>query len=143
MPDLEQLVRGIVRSELGYAGSAYPSRFAGRASSENVVSTKAMASAVRAEIARVGRRRYELADVLGLSRPTVAGRLSGAYEFKRAELEKVAAFIGITLRDLIESAEMGERFANPTPGPGPEPESARELWAQPARSLNRRSGTSR
>lgn len=98
----------------------------------------AVAGAVRAELARASRKPAELAEVLGLSRPTIYSRLSGVHPFTTAELEKVAVFIGISAQDLMLSAALPARFghsrlddldvlADPT----------LDTWAQPSRSRQR------
>lgn len=99
----------------------------------------AVAGAVRAELARAAKKPSELVDVLGLSRPTIYGRMSGAYPFTTAELDKVAAFIGITAQDIMLSAALAERFGTnrsdeiiPLAQPSP------NAWAQPARALRQR-----
>lgn len=97
-----------------------------------------IAQAVRAELGRQGRKLNELVPPLGLTWPTVSGRLNGHTPFTADELDKVATFLGITAYDLIDSAALGRRFSenNPTP------EVARitppkDVWAQPARSKRR------
>ena len=99
-----------------------------------------IASAVRAELGRQGKRLNELVTPLGLSWPTVSGRLNGHTPFTADELEKVASFLGITAYDLIDSAALGRRFAESDSTP----EAARitppqDAWAQPARSKRRAS----
>ncbi|CAN7219974.1 helix-turn-helix transcriptional regulator [Microbacterium foliorum] len=98
----------------------------------------AVAGAVRAELARANRKPADLADALGVSRPTVAGRLSGAYPFTIPELDKVAALLGLTTQDIMLSAALTERFGTSrvdaiTPLEKPR----QDAWAQPARSRQR------
>lgn len=97
-------------------------------------------SAVRAELGRQGKKFYELTKPLGFSYPTVSSRLNGHTTFSLDELEKVAAFLGMTANDLIDSAKLGRRFANTTPT---DAEVARitpphDTWEQPARAKSRR-----
>lgn len=99
-----------------------------------------IASAVRAELGRQGKRLNELVAPLGLSWPTVSGRLNGHTPFTADELDKAARFLGLTAYDLIDSAALGRRFSESESGP----EVARitppqDDWAQPARSKKRAS----
>lgn len=127
--DLERVVRDLIREELGRAQGVPPAR---------AMATKAIANAVRAELARADKKHGDLVEVLGLSRPTIWGRLNGAYEFKRDELAKIGAFLGITAYNIIESAALGERFAGPNPNPDAEEGVlARDTWEQPPRSRAR------
>lgn len=101
---------------------------------------QSVAGAVRAEMARNRKRTGELREVLGLSGPTVSGRMSGAYPFTLIELDKIATFLGITTQGILDSAAFGEglrrnRLEGIPPLPGP-PE--RDAWAQPARARARR-----
>lgn len=98
----------------------------------------AVAGAVRAELARANRRPFELANFLGVSRPTVAGRLAGEQSFTVAEVDKVASFLGITAQDIMLSAALPARFGGTradsvVPLMAPE----RDDWAQPPRSRQR------
>lgn len=98
-------------------------------------------NAVRAELGRQGRKLNELTTPLGLSWPTVSGRLNGHTPFTADELDRVAEFLGITVYDLIDSAALAERFGTNQP----RPEAARitppreDVWAQPARAKRRAS----
>lgn len=98
----------------------------------------AVAGAVRAELARANKKPGDLVEVLGVSRPTVAGRLSGAYSFTIAELDKVADFIGLTAQDIMLSAALTERFGS---DPSSDIEAIklpeRDAWAQPPRARAR------
>lgn len=98
-----------------------------------------IASAVRAELGRQGKKPADLTTALGLSRPTVTGRLNGTTPFTADELDRVATFLGITAYDLIDSAALGKRFGVTTSTP----EVTRitppqDAWAQPSRSRSRR-----
>lgn len=98
-----------------------------------------IAAAVRAELGRQGKKLTDLTSPLGLSRPTISGRLNGHTPFTADELDKVATFLGITAYDLIDSAALGKRFGLTTSTP----EVARitppqDTWAQPSRSRSRR-----
>jgi transcriptional regulator with XRE-family HTH domain len=99
-----------------------------------------IAAAVRAEMGRQGKKFKELVAPLGLSYPTVSGRLNGHTPFTAAELDKVARFLGITAYDLIDSAALGGRFSESTKSS----EVVRitppqDDWAQPSRSKRRAS----
>lgn len=96
----------------------------------------AVAGAVRAELARANKKPADLVAALGLSRPTIAGRLSGAYAFTMSELDKVAAVLGLTTQDIMLSAALTERFGRDradeiTPLAPPKI----DAWAQPPRAL--------
>lgn len=97
-----------------------------------------IASAVRAELGRQGKKLTDLTDPLGLSRPTISGRLNGHTPFTADELDKIASFLGLTAYDLIDSAALGRRFAeaNPTPGVA-RITPPQDSWAQPSRSRSR------
>lgn len=100
-----------------------------------------MASAVRAEVARPGRKTSELVEVLGLSRPTVSGRLNGVYPFTVAELDKLVKFLGISPQDLIDSIAISTRIASVNEQQERTIEDLlppEDSWAQPPRSRRRR-----
>lgn len=99
-----------------------------------------IASAVRAELGRQGKRLTDLTAPLGLSRQTISGRLNGHTPFTADELDKVASFLGITAYDLIDSAALGKRFsdANPSPEAPRITPPQQDAWAQPSRSRSRR-----
>ncbi|MCK2025085.1 helix-turn-helix transcriptional regulator [Microbacterium sp. SSW1-47] len=130
MGEFERVVREIVREELA-AAQGVPAACS--------LSAKSIGAAVRAEAARAGKNHSELAEALGVSRPTIAGRLSGAYEFKQGELEKISDLLGITPYNIIESAGLGQRFHSET---ADQSEVARvfnrDAWAQPSRARARR-----
>lgn len=90
---------------------------------------------------RQGKKLYELRAPLGLSWPTISSRLNGHSEFTVAELDKVAGFLGINAFDLVDSAALGDRFAEATPTPDEVARITppRDVFAQPARSKARRS----
>ena len=96
-------------------------------------------SAVRAEMGRQGKKFHELTVPLNRSYPTISSRLNGHTPFTLDELDKIAAFLGMTTSDLIDSANLGRRIATSSPSE----EAARitppqDSWAQPARSKKRR-----
>lgn len=98
-----------------------------------------IASAVRAELGRQSKKLTDLTEPLGLSRPTISGRLNGHTPFTADELSKVAEFLGITAYDLIDSAALGRRFAENNPTPEVERITPpRDVFAQPARSKKRK-----
>ena len=99
---------------------------------------RSVAGAVRAELARANKKSVELAEVLGLSRQTIYGRMSGVYPFTTAEIEKVARFIGITAQDIMLSAALPERFGDGRADDlAPVPDPRHDAWAQPPRSRQR------
>lgn len=79
------------------------------AASMDITYTDSIAGAVRAELAR-GRKRYiDIAQVLQVSRATAYRRINGAEPFDVAELERIAAFLGIGVQDIFDSAEYARR----------------------------------
>ncbi|WP_171821936.1 helix-turn-helix domain-containing protein [Microbacterium sp. CGR1] len=101
---------------------------------------KAVAGAVRAELARANKKPADLMAALGVSRPTVAGRLSGAYAFTMPELDKVAECLGLTTQDIMLSAALTERFgADRADEITPLAPPKADAWAQPPGSFRRRS----
>ena len=73
--------------------------------------TDSIAGAVRAELAR-GRKRYiDIAPVLHVSRATAYRRINGEEPFDVAELEKIAAYLGISVQDIFDSAEYARQRA--------------------------------
>lgn len=97
--------------------------------------SNSIAAAVRAELGRQKKQFKELVAPLGLSYPTVSGRLNGHTPFTADELDRIAGFLGITAYDLIDSAERASRntpgVARITP--------PQDAWAQPSRSKRRAS----
>lgn len=101
---------------------------------------QAIAGAVRAEMARARKPIGTLKAVLGLSGPTISGRMSGAYPFTIIELDKVAEHLGITTQGILDSASLGELLATDRRPQVPPLSSPRPLnaWAQPPGSFRRR-----
>ncbi|WP_159576117.1 hypothetical protein [Microbacterium sp. 8M] len=128
--DFEAMLRRVVREELGRVVDDV---------AERRFSNESLAAAVRAEMARARKKHTELVPVLGWTDPTVRGRLKGHYEFKPGELEKIAAFLGIGVRNLLESAALGERLEVLRKAQlySPEPLET-DIWAQPPGSRRRR-----
>ncbi|MBT2484642.1 MULTISPECIES: hypothetical protein [unclassified Microbacterium] len=125
---LDATIRKVLREELRSMPPSVPV-FAS-------FSQGAVAAAVRAELARANKHPADLTEVLGVSRPTVAGRLSGAYAFSVAELDRVALFLGIGAFNILESAMLGERFAaTETSLEEQKRVFAPDAWAQPPRAL--------
>lgn len=56
---------------------------------------EAIASEVRAEMARQRKTQGDLADALGISRPTAAKRLNAVQPFDASELYVVATWLGV------------------------------------------------
>ncbi|WP_173024336.1 helix-turn-helix domain-containing protein [Microbacterium oryzae] len=96
-------------------------------------------AAVRAEVARQGRKLGDLAAPLGLSYPTVSNRLNGYSSFTLDELRKIATFLGMTTGDLMESANFGSRIASGVHSKDDEAlQSKPDPWEQPRGSRRRR-----
>lgn len=91
-------------------------------------------------MARAKRPTGDLRGVLGLSGPTISGRMSGAYAFKLSELDKIADYLDITTQGILDSAALGESLrANRLDTIPPLPkQTPRDAWAQPPRALRRR-----
>ena len=64
-----------------------------------------LAREVRAELARRGMSRAQLADQAGINRHTIQRRLSAQHPFTYEELANVARALGLPLSELIERAE--------------------------------------
>jgi hypothetical protein len=98
-------------------------------------------AAVRAEMASQERRLHELREPLGLSWPTVSGRLNGHTPFTLDEIAKIADFLGVTVAYLHEAARLRDGASRVQPDPA---EVARitpphqDAWAQPSRARARR-----
>lgn len=60
-----------------------------------------VASEVRAEMARQGKRNRELAPVLEVSEQAVSERMRGSIEFRLSELYAVARFLGVPISRFI------------------------------------------
>lgn len=61
-------------------------------------------AAIRAEMARRGFTQKQLADLLGMSQPTVSGRMTGRTDFTVSEVRAVARWLGVPLVALLEDA---------------------------------------
>lgn len=125
--DVERIVRDMLVSDTRLRASSIPPQ-------------SAIAGAVRAEFARRNIDRWRLSEVIGVSRPTASGRLSGAYPFSAVQLEKVAAFLGMSVGDLYALAVHGARFTDHGEEAASIPSSRPrvDLWEQPARARRRR-----
>jgi transcriptional regulator with XRE-family HTH domain len=64
-----------------------------------------VAGAVRAEMTSQHRTQTALADLLGVSRPTIAKRLSGETPFDLVEIERVAAWLDLLPSELLARAD--------------------------------------
>lgn len=67
---------------------------------------QAIGSAVRAELSRVGLSVASIAPVLSMSKTSLYARTQGREAFDYVELQLIADHIGISLFQLIESAEV-------------------------------------
>lgn len=97
--------------------------------------TGEISSAVRAEMGRRKLPLYKLTEPLGLTWPTVSGRLNGHTPFTSDELDAVAKFLGMSTYELISSAN--PRRTTPAEEPAPVAP-IRDPWEQPVRSKARR-----
>lgn len=98
--------------------------------------TAGLAGAVRAEMGRRKLPLHKLKEPLGLSWPTISGRLNGHTPFTSDEIDSIATFLGMSAYELISSAD-------PRRSAQPADESVwvapvRDVWEQPARSKARR-----
>lgn len=64
--------------------------------------TSRVAGNVRAELARQGRTRRELAAALGVDEHRVGKRTRGLVPFTADEIVGVARFLGVTVEELVE-----------------------------------------
>jgi hypothetical protein len=62
-------------------------------------------AAIRAEMASQHRTSTALADVLGVTEPTVATRLDGETTFDLVEIERVAGWLGLSPSELVARAD--------------------------------------
>ncbi len=62
-----------------------------------------IAGNARAEIARRRVRQSDLVDVLGVSQPALSRRLNGEVDFTIGELQALAAYLEISLEQLLHS----------------------------------------
>ena len=69
-----------------------------------------IASAIRAELAHRRKSVSALAVYLGLSRETASARVNGASVWNVNELEGAARFLGVTVDDLNELADVIRRI---------------------------------
>lgn len=96
--------------------------------------TAGLAGAVRAEMGRRKLPLHKLKEPLGLSWPTISGRLNGHTPFTSDEIDSIATFLGMSAYELISSADP-RRTAVATDAPvWP----VHDAWEQPARSTARR-----
>lgn len=61
----------------------------------SITTNQAVASEIRAEIARQQRRQSDLADVLGLSQASVSARLTGRVELTITDVVAIANWLGV------------------------------------------------
>ncbi len=67
--------------------------------------SRRVAAAVRTEMAVRGRTVAALAEVLGVTEPTVLKRLHGAMPFDLVEVERVATWLDLTPSELLARAD--------------------------------------
>lgn len=65
--------------------------------------SNSVAANVRAELARQSRTRRELAAALGVDEHRVGKRVRGLVPFSVDEIVQVAAFLGVTVEDLVSA----------------------------------------
>ncbi|ODA89998.1 hypothetical protein ATY41_02855 [Leifsonia xyli subsp. xyli] len=78
--------------------------------------TEQITRAVKAELARRDLDGVDLVPVLGMGRNAVYSRLRHERAFDMAELSKITVFMGITMNDLLDSAQYGLRIAERATG---------------------------
>jgi len=71
----------------------------------NTPTAAGLAAEVRAEMARQGITAAKVAAATDISPASLSRRLNGTGEFTVAEMFRVAAFLGLTLSDLLRRAE--------------------------------------
>lgn len=64
-------------------------------------SEASLQASIRAEMARRGRTQRDLGALLGMSQPTVSGRMTGRTDFTITELRAVARWLGVPLTALL------------------------------------------
>lgn len=69
-------------------------------------SAAAAAVAVREALRARGIHQQEIAPVLGLSQPAVSDRLRGRTPFTLADLDRLAAHLGVTVPQLLEPPQL-------------------------------------
>ncbi|MDT3331383.1 hypothetical protein Q9S78_11960 [Microbacterium sp. KSW-18] len=101
-------------------------------------STEGIAASVRAELARGGHAKVELIEVLGISAPTLYGKVNGKYAFSLDELAAAAAFLNTTSLELMEAAVRYDAKRGAAEGVL-DPRAAWHIdpWEQPARARRR------
>jgi transcriptional regulator with XRE-family HTH domain len=62
---------------------------------------QATAAAVREHLHLRGIRQIDLAPVLGVSQPALSARLTGRTPFTLADLDRIAAHLGMTVAELM------------------------------------------
>jgi transcriptional regulator with XRE-family HTH domain len=62
-------------------------------------------AAIRAEMASQQRTGEALAQILGVTEPTVAARLDGESTFDLVEIERVAGWLGLSPSELLARAD--------------------------------------
>lgn len=67
-------------------------------------SREEIAANVRAELARQQREQQDLAKIIGKSNASTSDRLAGRIHFRVDELQRTAAWLGVTLDQLLEPA---------------------------------------
>lgn len=56
---------------------------------------------IRAEATRRGKNQTHIAGLLGITRQAVSRRFAGHVDFRLAELEKIADYLGVSVADLL------------------------------------------
>jgi len=67
--------------------------------------THAVASGIRAEMARRGITQQTLAGLIDMSQQSLSRRLRGEYPFDTAELERIGAALGVPVAEFLPVAE--------------------------------------
>ncbi|MET8908353.1 helix-turn-helix transcriptional regulator [Micromonospora sp. NPDC004551] len=67
--------------------------------------TRAVASEIRAEMARREMTQQALAPLIGMSQQALSRRLRGEHPFDTAELERVANALGVPVAEFLPASE--------------------------------------
>ncbi|NMW64622.1 helix-turn-helix transcriptional regulator [Mobiluncus mulieris] len=70
----------------------------------NLSTREIVASNVRAEMARRNRQFGELAEILGVSRPTLRRSMAGKRDFTVTEMEEIARWLNMPLMNLMNTS---------------------------------------
>lgn len=78
---------------------------------KDMIWSRNVSAAIRAEVARRNRRGSEVQAVIGLGRNATYERLRGDKAFDMTEIEAIAIWLGIDVQVIFDSAALSERAA--------------------------------